>query len=123
MDNRLDLLAVTRLGRAFWTDPYDSHIQPPNIARFHFLDPASHRFYPDWDQIADRIVDVLRTEAGRDPYDKSLHDLVGELSTRSDVFRTRWGGSPNPASPCSPTPPNRWVALPPETLQQLTAAS
>ncbi len=100
MDNRLGLLAVTRLARVFWTDLYDSHIQPPNIARFHFLDPASHRFHPDWDQIADRIVDVLRTEAGRDPHDKGLHDLVGELSTGGDAFRTRWGAHrarPHPA--------------------------
>ena len=33
---------------------------------------------------------MLRTEAGRDPYDKALTDLVGELSTRSDDFRVRW---------------------------------
>lgn len=33
----------------------------------------------------------MRTEAGRNPHDKDLHDLVGELSTRSDAFRTRWG--------------------------------
>ncbi len=34
---------------------------------------------------------LLRTEAGRDPYDKALSDLVGELATGSDDFRTRWG--------------------------------
>ena len=34
---------------------------------------------------------MLRTAAGRDPHDKQLHDLVGELSTRSDEFRRRWG--------------------------------
>jgi hypothetical protein len=34
---------------------------------------------------------MLRTEAGRDPFDKGLTDLVGELSTRSDEFRVRWG--------------------------------
>ena len=33
---------------------------------------------------------MLRTEAGRDPYDKALTDLVGELCTRSDAFRVRW---------------------------------
>ena len=33
---------------------------------------------------------ILRTEAGRDPYDRGLTDLVGELSTRSEEFRTRW---------------------------------
>jgi hypothetical protein len=29
-------------------------------------------------------------EFGRDPYDRALSDLVGELSTRSDEFRVRW---------------------------------
>ena len=53
------------------------------------LDDA-HDFYPDWDGAADTCVAILRTEAGRDPHDKDLHDLVGELSTRSDDFRRRW---------------------------------
>jgi homoaconitase/3-isopropylmalate dehydratase large subunit len=35
-------------------------------------------------------VAILRTSAGRDPHDKGLHDLVGELSTRSEGFRRRW---------------------------------
>lgn len=33
---------------------------------------------------------TLRSEAGANPYDKALSDLIGELSTRSDGFRTRW---------------------------------
>jgi hypothetical protein len=33
---------------------------------------------------------ALRTEAGRNPYDRGLTDLVGELSTRSEQFRTWW---------------------------------
>jgi hypothetical protein len=36
------------------------------------------------------IVANLRTGAGRNPYDRGLSDLVGELSTRSEAFRTRW---------------------------------
>src|SRR5207253_2246676 len=28
--------------------------------------------------------------AGRNPYDRALTDLIGELSTRSKTFRTRW---------------------------------
>ena len=36
------------------------------------------------------MVAVLRAAAGRNPYDKPLTDLVGELSTRSDLFRTLW---------------------------------
>ena len=33
---------------------------------------------------------MLRLEAGRNPYDKKLVELIGELSTRSEDFRTRW---------------------------------
>jgi hypothetical protein len=87
----MDLLAANRLARAFYSPVYASPQQPPNIARFQFLDEASYRFYPDWDLFADVCVAILRTEAGRNPHDKELHDLIGELSTRSDEFRTRWG--------------------------------
>jgi transcriptional regulator with XRE-family HTH domain len=90
-NGRMDLLAANQLARAFYSPVHDSRHQPPNIARFQFLDPASYEFYPDWDSFADICVAILRTEAGRNPHDKELHDLIGELSTRSDEFRTRWG--------------------------------
>ncbi|WP_445525722.1 helix-turn-helix transcriptional regulator [Streptomyces cyslabdanicus] len=90
-NGRMDVLAANRLARAFYDDVYAAPHNQANLARFNFLDPASRRFYPDWDQAADVAVSILRTEAGRNPHDKDLHDLVGELSTRSDDFRTRWG--------------------------------
>ncbi|MEU2549073.1 helix-turn-helix transcriptional regulator [Streptomyces roseolus] len=90
-NGRMDLLAVNRLARAFYADVYADPHNQQNLARFAFLSPDARRFYPDWDQAADISVAILRTEAGRDPHDKDLHDLVGELSTRSDAFRTRWG--------------------------------
>jgi transcriptional regulator with XRE-family HTH domain len=90
-NGRMDILAANRLARAFYIGVYDDSRRPPNIARFTFLDPAGERFYPDWDSAADICVAILRTEAGRNPHDRLLHDLVGELSTRSDDFRTRWG--------------------------------
>jgi transcriptional regulator with XRE-family HTH domain len=90
-NDRLDLLAANQLGRAMYCDAYTDPANPPNFARFTFLDSAAHRFYPDWDLAADMTVANLRTAAGKDPHDKALHDLVGELSTRSDDFRRRWG--------------------------------
>ncbi|SFW85549.1 helix-turn-helix transcriptional regulator [Amycolatopsis australiensis] len=87
---RLDILAENRLARAFFSDMYRG-VDTPNVARFVFLDPVARRFYTDWEPGADITVDLLRAEAGRDPHDKGLHDLVGELSTRSDEFRGRWG--------------------------------
>jgi transcriptional regulator with XRE-family HTH domain len=90
-NNRSDLLATNHLGRALYADVYNTPDAPPNFARFTFLDSAAHRFYPDWDLAANITVANLRTAAGQDPHDKNLHDLVGELSTRSDEFRRRWG--------------------------------
>ena len=92
-NGRMDLLAANDLGRAMHTAVYASAAGgQPNFARFTFLDvDAAHDFYPRWEIAADTCVAILRTEAGRDPHDKDLHDLVGELSTRSSDFRRRWG--------------------------------
>lgn len=60
-----------------------------NSARFTFLDPGATDFYPDWDRVASELVAHLRSQAGRNPYDRPISDL-GELSTRSDEFRVRW---------------------------------
>ena len=89
-NGRMDLLAVNSLARAFYKDVYDMPGQPPNLARFTFLDERGRDFHADWDSAADVVVSILRTEAGRDPHNKELHDLVGELSTRSQEFRRRW---------------------------------
>jgi len=64
--------------------------RPANFGRFVFLDPRAQAFYRDWDEAADQTVALLRTEAGRAPHDRALTDLVGQLSTRSDAFRTLW---------------------------------
>ncbi|MEV8131910.1 helix-turn-helix transcriptional regulator [Pseudarthrobacter oxydans] len=90
-NGRMGLLAGNPLMRAFYKDCYDMPGQPPNIARFTFLDERALRFYPDWDAFAEVTVSILRTEAGRDPRNKELHDLVGELGTRSEEFRKLWG--------------------------------
>jgi transcriptional regulator with XRE-family HTH domain len=89
-NGRMDLVAANPLARAFYKDVYDMPGQPPNIARYTFLDDRAHDFYPDWGLFAEVTVAILRIEASRDPHNKELHDLIGELSTRSDEFRRRW---------------------------------
>ena len=89
-DPHQNLLATNALGRAFYAPVIGDGGRQPNLARFQFLDPASRDFYPDWDRFAEMCVGIMRTEAGRDPHDRGLQDLVGELSTRSDVFRRLW---------------------------------
>ena len=90
-NGRMDILATNALARAFYRDTFDMPGQPPNIARFTFLDERAFAFYPDWNSFAAITVAILRTEAGRDPHNKELHDLIGELSTRSTEFRRLWG--------------------------------
>jgi MmyB-like transcription regulator ligand binding domain/Helix-turn-helix domain len=89
-NGRLDYLAANPLGRALYAPLFESPAGPPNSARFVFLDPQAPDFYGNWDQSASDLVAILRTQAGRTPYDKGLSDLIGELSTRSETFRTRW---------------------------------
>jgi transcriptional regulator with XRE-family HTH domain len=89
-NSRVDYLAANPLGRALCAPVFDSREQPANSARFTFLDPAAQDFYVDWERTAKDLVAHLRSEAGRNPYDRDLSDLVGELSTRSPEFRTWW---------------------------------
>jgi hypothetical protein len=89
-NGRMDFLAANRLGYALYSPMITSAARPANNARFTFLDPQSQDFYVDWERAANDIVAMLRAEAGRNPYDRELTNLIGELSTRSDDFRTRW---------------------------------
>lgn len=89
---RLDILAANHLGYALYSQAFLAPARPVNLARFVFLDRRSTEFYGDWDRIAHDAVGSLRAEAGRNPHDAALTSLVGELATRSDEFRVRWGG-------------------------------
>ncbi|MET9487478.1 helix-turn-helix transcriptional regulator [Nocardia sp. NPDC006630] len=87
---RHDLLAANSLARALYAPLLADPRRPANNARFVYLDPASQDFFVDWERAADDIAAMLRSEAGRRPDDKQLIELIGELSTRSEQFRTRW---------------------------------
>jgi hypothetical protein len=90
-NGRLDIIASNRMGLALFSEMYVQPQRPANFARFVFLDPRAQAFYVDWEDAAQQTMALLRAEAGRTPYDRVLSDLVGELSTRSDPFRTLWG--------------------------------
>lgn len=90
-DEHMDLVAANRLGRALNAPLFAHPRRPVNNARFMFLnEEASRQFYPKWEKGADDIVATMRGYAARQPHDKQLTDLIGELVTRSDAFRTRW---------------------------------
>jgi transcriptional regulator with XRE-family HTH domain len=89
-NERLDILAANQLGRALFSELYAAPARPVNTARFLFLDPRAQTTFGDWDRVAGESVAILRSAAGRDPHNRELSDLVGELATQSDAFRTRW---------------------------------
>src|SRR3954447_18944833 len=89
-NGRLDVIGINALGRALFAEMFEDHRTPANFARYLFLDPRALRFYRHWDDSAQQIVALLRSEAGRAPRDRGLSDLVGELATGSDVFGRLW---------------------------------
>jgi transcriptional regulator with XRE-family HTH domain len=89
-NGRLDILATNPLGEALFSEMYVQPQRPVNFGRFVFLDPRARDFYRDWDDVARQTVAILRAEAGRSPHDRDLTDLIGELATRNDAFRTLW---------------------------------
>lgn len=88
--SRMEIVAANQLCRALYGGVLDEDRLPLNLARYVFLDPHSRGFFLDWDQVADDLVGSLRAQAGRNPRDTALSDLIGELSTRSDEFVARW---------------------------------
>ncbi|GLW56769.1 helix-turn-helix transcriptional regulator [Kitasatospora phosalacinea] len=91
---RLDVVADNALCRALYAPMFDSGTTRDrgcaNLPRYFFLDPGSRDFFVDWEEGARATVAVLRAEAGREPHDLALRELVGELSTLSSDFRTMW---------------------------------
>ena len=91
INGRHDVLHANDLAQALYSEAFRDTVRPVNLVRFLFLDARSKSFFRAWDTVADDTTAMLRTEAGRNPYDRALSDLIGLLSTRSDEFRTRWG--------------------------------
>src|SRR5260370_24511250 len=83
-------LYANDLANALFSDVLRDPVRPPHLARFAFLDPRSRALWVDWEKAAWDTVASLRAEAGRNPYDRALSDLIGQLSTRSEEFRERW---------------------------------
>ncbi|MGI5326102.1 helix-turn-helix transcriptional regulator [Actinomadura nitritigenes] len=93
-NGRLDIVASNALCRALYSPMFDSGTTADrgcaNFPRYFFLDPGSSDFFVDWEEGAKATVAVLRAEAGREPHDRGLREIVGELSTLSPEFRTMW---------------------------------
>jgi transcriptional regulator with XRE-family HTH domain len=89
-NGRRDILAANAIGEALYSPLFDDPFRPVNPARYAFLHPRAAEFFVDWDTLAADTVASLRSEAGKNPYDHSLTELVGELSTRSAEFRKLW---------------------------------
>jgi len=90
-NGRHDIVAMNQMARALYSPVLADPVRPANTTRFVYLHPeAAEEFFVDYDQITRDAAAMLRLEAGRNPHDKALIALVGELSTRSELFRQRW---------------------------------
>ena len=89
-NSRMDVLAANGLCFALYAGILSPESLPLNLARFMFLDPRSQEFFLEWDTIADDLAAALRAETGRNPHDRALNSLIGDLATGSTEFSTRW---------------------------------
>ncbi|MET7519630.1 helix-turn-helix transcriptional regulator [Streptomyces sp. NPDC005480] len=92
-NGRQDVIATNHLARALHAPMFASTTSRdgrPNVARYIFLDPTSQDFFVDWDAACSATAALLRAEAGREPHDRALRELIGELSTLSPEFRGQW---------------------------------
>jgi len=93
-NGRTDIVAGNPLARALLAPLFDSPTVDrhgrPNIARYIFLDSGAQDFYVDWDDAGAATAALLRAEAGREPHDRALRELIGDLSTLSPEFRSLW---------------------------------
>lgn len=94
-----EVLAWNRLGHALVGGHFD-YTAPekpstrPNLTRMLFLDAHTRDLYANWDDEAARAVASLRLVAGRYTDDRTLTDLIGELSIASDDFARLWAKHP-----------------------------
>jgi transcriptional regulator with XRE-family HTH domain len=89
-NGRMDILYANPLAEALYSEHFRMGGRPVNSARFAFLDPRARTFFHDWETTSRDLVAALRGEAGRNPYDKGLTELIGQLSTLSEEFRQQW---------------------------------
>lgn len=86
----MDVVAWNELAARLHVDFATLSPRMRNMPRLVFLDDDARRLYPDWDQVARETVAYLRFEASAGPDDRELHELVGELATKSPEFRRWW---------------------------------
>lgn len=72
-----------------------------NTHRMIFLDPAGRDFFRDWTATARAAVHDLRQATRQTPDERTLRELVGELSIASPEFRRLWAER-EPRGPVSP---------------------
>ena len=89
-NGRFDILAANDLGRALYSPLYEQIGPRPTAPASPSSTPPPRSSSSTTTRSRTTAVAFLRAEAGRDPYDKALQDLIGELSTRSEDFRHRW---------------------------------
>lgn len=103
LGRRTDVLAWNRLGHALFAGHLDIGLaevaRRPNMAQLVFLDPHTRDLYADWPSKAKAVVGNLRLMAGQHPDDATLHELIGQLSTKSTEFASMWAD--HSVKPCA----------------------
>lgn len=90
LGRRMDILAWNQLSAALITDFDALPEKSRNYAHLLFTDRQMRDLHLDWETMAQACVAMLRMEAGRNPHDKKMAAMVGELSIQDHDFRRWW---------------------------------
>jgi transcriptional regulator with XRE-family HTH domain len=90
LGRRADVLAQNRMAKALFTDFGQKPATQRNYARWMFLEPESRSLFVDWEAQARATVESLRLEAGNDPADRAMAELIADLKSQCREFATWW---------------------------------
>ena len=86
----MEVLAVNRMGALLFDDFAAMPVSERNLVRWMFLNPKARQVYPDWSEIAQQLVAILRLAAGTNGDGSRKSALVRDLSGQSDEFARFW---------------------------------
>ena len=86
----LDVVATNRMGKVLLDDFDAFPARERNLVHWMFLNPRARSVYPDWPQVAAKMVAILRGAAGTDRRHGGLAELIEDIAGRSDEFTQCW---------------------------------
>ncbi|MDP9852678.1 helix-turn-helix transcriptional regulator [Corynebacterium lowii] len=89
LDPLLNIKQTNPLGHELYKPVFKNQEWENNFARFLFQDSESRILFPQWDEVANDTVSLIRSASGENPHSDQLRKLLEHL-TQEHEFNERW---------------------------------